>query len=68
VEFRSGPIGPAVQGGGPNEVVWLVGRPGTPDIALARTDDRAGRAVGQELGALLELPVEEMGAPTVLHL
>jgi hypothetical protein len=68
VEFRSGPIGPAVQGGGPNEVVWLVGRPGTPDIALARTDDRAGRAVGQELGALLQLPVEEMGAPTVLHL
>src|SRR5207249_2303235 len=24
VEFRSGPIGPDVQGGGPNEVVWLV--------------------------------------------
>jgi len=67
VELRSGPIGPGVQGG-PNEVVWLVGRPGTPDIALARTDDRAGRAVGRELGALLELPVEEVGAPKEIHL
>jgi hypothetical protein len=68
VELRSGPIGPGVQGGGPNEVVWLAGRPGTPDIALARTDDRAGRALGQELGALLELPVEEVGAPKEIRL
>lgn len=63
VEFRSGPIGPDVQGGGPNEVVWLAGKPGTPDIALALTEDRAGRVVGQEFGALLKLPVEEVGAP-----
>jgi len=68
VEFRSGPIGSDVQGGGPNEVVWLVGRPGTPDIALALTADRAGRAVGQEFGALLKLPVEEVGAPREIHL
>ena len=42
VTFSSGPIRADVQGG-PNEVVWLVGRPGTPDIALARTQDGAGR-------------------------
>ncbi len=68
VEFRSGPIGPEAQGGGPNEVVWLVGKPGTPDIALALTDDRAGREVGQQFGALLKLPVEEVGAPKEIHL
>jgi hypothetical protein len=68
VEFRSGPIAPDVRGGGPNEVVWLVGKPGTPDIALARADDRAGRGVGQAFGALLELPVEEVGAPKGIHL
>src|SRR5262245_27326949 len=62
VEFRSGPIQPGVQGG-PNEVVWLVGRSGTPNVAIARTDDGAGRAFGQQLAALLELPVEETGAP-----
>lgn len=67
VEFRSGPVQPGVQGG-PNEVVWLVGRPGTPNIALARTDDGAGRNVGRELAALLALPAEETGAPTVVRL
>ena len=67
VELRSGPIQPGVQGG-PNEVVWLVGRPGTPDVAVARTEDRAGRAVGKELGALLGLPVEEVGAPRQIEL
>src|SRR4026207_2509298 len=40
VEFSMGPVQPGVQGG-PNEVVWLVGRPGTPDIALARPNDGA---------------------------
>jgi hypothetical protein len=67
VQFSMGPVQPDVQGG-PNEVVWLVGRPGTPDIALARTQDGAGRGVGRELGALLELPVEEVGAPRVIKL
>ena len=62
VEFRSGPIQPGAQGG-PNEVIWLVGRPGTPNIALARTDDGAGREAGRQLAALLALPVEETGAP-----
>ena len=65
VEFSMGPVQPGVQGG-PNEVVWLTGRPGTPDIALARTNDGAGRGVGRELGALLNLPVEEVGAPKVI--
>jgi hypothetical protein len=68
VEFWSGPVGPGVQGGGPNELVWLVGEPGTPDIVLARSQDKAGRAVGQELGALLKLPVEEAGAPREIRL
>ena len=67
VEFSRGPIQPGVQGG-PNEVVWLVGRPGTPNIALARTNDGAGRGVGREFGALLNLPVEEMGLPKVIKL
>jgi len=67
VEFRPGPIDPGVQGG-PHEVVWLVGRPGTPDVVLALTDDGAGRGIGQELGALLKLPVEEVGAPRVIQL
>jgi hypothetical protein len=67
IEFRTGPIRPEVQGG-PNEVVWLVGKAGTPDIALARTGNEAGRAVGREFGALLNLPVEEVGAPRVIRL
>src|SRR5689334_4233110 len=52
VEFWSGPIGPGVQGG-PNEVIWLVGTPGTPNVVLARTEDGAGPAVGQAFGTLL---------------
>jgi len=67
VEFRSGPVRPGVQGG-PNEVVWLVGKPGTPDIALARAQDGAGRSVGQDLAMLLNLPVEEAGVPRVIEL
>jgi hypothetical protein len=68
VEFRSGAVSTSPNAGGPHEVVWLVGRPGTPDIALALTQDRAGGAVGRELGALLKLPVEEVGAPKVITL
>jgi hypothetical protein len=44
-------------------VVWLVGRAGTPDIALALTQREAGRAVGREISALLKLPVEETRPP-----
>jgi len=68
VEFRSGNIQADTRSTGPCELVWLVGRPGTPDVALARTQDRAGRAVGQEFGALLGLPVEEVGAPLEIRL
>ena len=62
VEFRSGPIQPGVQGG-PNEVIWLVGKNGTPDVAIARTDDGAGHIVGKHFGSALGLPVQEVGAP-----
>jgi hypothetical protein len=68
VEFHPGPIGTDVQSGGPNEVVWLVGRPGTPDIALARAEDGAGRCVGRKLSSVFSLPMEEAGAPKVIHL
>jgi len=68
VEFRSGPGRPDVQGGGPHELVWLVGNPGTPAIVLALTQDGAGRALGREFGALLKLPVEEVGAPKEIRL
>lgn len=69
VTFSSGPVEPGVQGR-PSELVWLVGRrgTGTPDIVLARTNDGAGRALGQEFGARLRLPVEEVGAPKKIRL
>ena len=68
VEFRSGPITVDTPSAGPYEIVWLAGKPGTPDVALARTSDRAGRAVGRQFGALLRLPVEEIGAPIEIRL
>jgi hypothetical protein len=68
VEFRSGAVTASPNAGGPNEVVWLAGRPGTPDIALALTDNRMGGDVGREFGALLKLPLEEVGAPKVITL
>ena len=67
VEFMSGPVSPGVQGG-PHELVWLVGKPGTPDVLLARTEDAAGGAVGREFGALLGLPAEETGVPRQIRL
>ena len=67
VEFRSGPARPDVQGG-PHELVWLAGKPGTPDIVLARTTNGEGRAVGAEFGALVRLPVVETGAPREIRL
>ena len=67
VEYRSGPIDPGVQGG-PNEVVWLKGGPGTLDIAIARTDGGAGREVGRRFAELLALPVEETGMPKLIRI
>jgi hypothetical protein len=67
VEFNSGPVTVGSQGG-PNELIWLVGKPGTPNIVVARTENRSGPAVGRELGALLGLPVEEVGAPIEIRL
>jgi hypothetical protein len=66
VEFR-GPGQPDVQTG-PHEIVWLVGKPGTPDVVLARTHDRAGPVIGEQLGTLLGLPVVQTGAPRRIRL
>lgn len=68
VEFRSGLASTSPNTGRPNEVVWLVGRPGTPNIALARTEFGAGAQVGREFGTVLKLAVEEVGAPKVIRL
>jgi hypothetical protein len=58
VELRSAPINASGPSGGPHELVWLTGRDGTPDVLLARTQRRAGCAIGAEIGKRLELPVE----------
>src|SRR5262249_31700871 len=59
VEFMVGPIIVDAPSPGPSELVWLAGRPGTPDVLLARTSNRTGRAIGAEFGELLGLSVEE---------
>lgn len=68
VEYMVGPIIVDAPSPGPSELVWLAGRSGTPDVLLARTSDRAGRAVGAEFGELLGLPVEKKNAPKVVTL
>jgi hypothetical protein len=68
VEFRPGSVTAEANSAGPHELVWLAGRPGTPDVVLARTQNGAGRDVGRELGAALRMPVEEVGAPKVIRL
>ena len=68
VQFMMGAIIVTGPSPGPSELVWLAGRDGTPDVLLARTEDRAGRAVGKEFGTLLDLPVEEKNAPKVVTL
>jgi hypothetical protein len=45
--------------GGPYERVILAGKPGTPDILIARSDHDAGVALGRELAAALRLPCQE---------
>lgn len=54
---------PAWVQGGPHERVSVVGRDGTPDILIARTPGKAGRALGQELALALGLPYQEESAP-----
>jgi hypothetical protein len=56
-------MGPPLDGpGGTHERVRLVGRDGTPDILVARTQRDAGRGLGQEIAAALGLPYEEVSA------
>jgi hypothetical protein len=62
VEFRPGRPSTDPNAAGPHELVWLMGRPGTPSIVLARTQAGAGRSLGHELGAVLALPVSETNA------
>ena len=45
------------------ERVSLVGRDGSPDILVARTENHAGRALGQELATALNLEYREEAAP-----
>jgi hypothetical protein len=65
VELMSGAAGygDTVVQGGPHERIWLVGKNGTPDILIARTQREAGRALAKEFGAVLALPVEEKREP-----
>jgi len=56
VERASGPVDVP---GGPNEKVSLVGRDGTPDILIARTDGGAGMSLARELATALGLQYQE---------
>lgn len=49
--------------GRPHERVCLVGKQGTPDILIARTDRDVGRTLGNELATVLRLPYQEQAAP-----
>lgn len=54
------PLGTQIQ---PHERVCLVGKKGTPDVLIARTDRDAGRALGNELATAMKLPYEEQVLP-----
>lgn len=54
------PIGTQIR---PHERVCLVGKLGTPDILIARTDRDAGRTMGSELATALKLPYQEQDFP-----
>jgi hypothetical protein len=60
VERIFGPIGALARW---HERVWLVGRPGAPDILIARTARDAGMVIGHELATLLGLPYEDEAVP-----
>jgi hypothetical protein len=66
VEFVVGPIIVDAPSPGRSELVWLAGRPGTPDVLLARASDGGGLVLGAEFGEQLGLPVEEKNAPKVV--
>ena len=60
VERITNPTGVQI---GPHERVCLVGKMGTPEILIARTDRDAGRAMGYELATALKIPYQEQVAP-----
>jgi hypothetical protein len=60
VERSSGPVDAQ---GGPNEMVSLIGRDGTPDILIAHTESGAGISLGHELATALRLPYQEQQTP-----
>jgi hypothetical protein len=47
----------------PHERVCLIGKQGTPDILIARTERDAGRTLGNNLATALKLPYDEQIAP-----
>ena len=53
----SGPVTPSVNAG-PSSRVYLVGKPGTPDLMIARVDGE-GIETGREFAAALGLPFED---------
>ena len=65
VELMSGlpGYGDSLVHGGPHERIWLVGKDGTPDILVARTQREAGKALAKDFGVALALPVEETRQP-----
>jgi hypothetical protein len=60
VERIFGPIGLQARW---HERVCLMGRNGTPDILIARTELDAGMVLGHELATLLQLPYQEEVVP-----
>ena len=63
--MSSGPVS-TDKTGGPHERIYLVGRDGTPDILIARTDRNDadyGMIAGMQFGRLLNLPCEGKPVP-----
>jgi hypothetical protein len=58
----SAPIDPMVQGG-PHTRVYLVAKPGEPDVLVARASIDDGVAIARGLSAALQLPCEEESRP-----
>lgn len=54
---------PVFAQGRPHARVCLAGKAGIPDILIARTDPKGGRALGAELAAALGLPCQERQEP-----